>query len=233
MHTPTFFCRSTIAILFLVMNSFAADLDRNLVRNPGFESVNTAQTLSAWDRFTSSDDVVQLRSWDDKNGDGDDNFAATYSQWRVGKGVALPDGGKYHFFGGFATSRSEVTAYQEIALSGGDTALPSAFGTAQFYLSGYFTSVDDGDLSSRLRAEFAGPSRPRWDSDRWRQDLRGAAASLFGERAGARIQSVTNGFHRERTESRSNLLLTAKARRAARGGDSSTMSTSAFTYRPP
>ena len=87
----------------------AADLQTNLVANPGFELIDENDPGP----FTS----VRILNWDDADLDGDDNFAYPYSSAYSGD-PAPPGSGDYHFTGGFGTSPDQVTITQSFDVSG-------------------------------------------------------------------------------------------------------------------
>jgi hypothetical protein len=130
--------------LFVPAAADAADLNVNLVTNPNFENVDTADTGP----FTS----VRLLDWADADGDGDDNFAYPYSSNYSGSPVA--GSGDFHFSGGFGTSAGGVLINQSIDVSTGPTSAAIASGLATYNLSGFFSSYLDQDDASSVRVRF-------------------------------------------------------------------------------
>jgi hypothetical protein len=131
--------------LFVPAATDAADLNTNLIANPGFENVDTADTGP----FTS----VRLLDWIDADGDDDDNFAYPYSSNYSGM-PAPPSSGAYHFSGGFNTADGAVLVSQSIDVSTGATGAAIASGLATYNLSGFFSSYLDQDDASSIRVRF-------------------------------------------------------------------------------
>ena len=127
--------------LVLPASAFAAELQVNLVNNPGFETVDANDPGP----FTS----VRALGWDDADGDLDDNFAYPYSSNYSGD-PAPPGAGDYHFSGGFGTVRGEATITQSFDVSSGDSGALIATGNAQYDLRGFFSTYftqADGSLA--------------------------------------------------------------------------------------
>lgn len=116
----------------------AANLDTNLIENPGFEIVGTTLGTGAY--------------LDDPNSSWMDGTATDYAYTHA-SGFAngtLAGGDVYFFSSNYATGVGDVlgpgVVAQSIDVSTGDTAATIAAGQAAFSLSGYFSSyADDGD----------------------------------------------------------------------------------------
>ncbi len=124
-----------------------AELDTNIVLNPGFELVNTGQT--------GPFDAVRILDWIDTDGDNDDTFAYAYSQDY--SGVNEPPGaGTYHYSGGFNTTVGQVLIHQVVDVSTGTAAGTIATGIALYDLSAYFSGYLTQPDSTAVRARFLG-----------------------------------------------------------------------------
>ncbi len=131
----------------------AADLQTNLVVNPGFENIDA----STPGPFTS----VSLLDWTDPT-PGDttssegilgDAYAYPYASGYSGE-PNPPSAGLHHFAGGFNTSPSEVQVAQTVALSGGATGAAIAAGVARFDLTGFFSTYFTQSDASSVRVSF-------------------------------------------------------------------------------
>jgi hypothetical protein len=134
--------------LFVPAVSPAADLNTNLITDPGFESID--------DFDVGPFQSVRLLDWPDSEIDGDfldDNFAYAYSLNYAGSNPS-PEAGLYHFTGGFNTTAGDALIQQSIDISTGETGTLVPTGSAFYRLSGYFTSYRDQDDASGLRARF-------------------------------------------------------------------------------
>jgi hypothetical protein len=125
--------------------AWSADLNVNLVANPGFEDVDTGDAGP----FTS----VRIQQWADADGDNDDNFAYPYSSNY--SGIPAPAGaGDWHFTGGFGTAEGQTLLTQSIDLSSGAVGTAIAGGSASYQLSGFFSSYLLQGEASIVRANF-------------------------------------------------------------------------------
>ena len=119
----------------------AADLDINLLIDPGFESVGTAGAYGA-----------PLNSWTDGTLTGYTYFSAIYAN-----GGALAGGGDYYFTSN-ASSDGDVTAAGEVAqvvdLSTGASGTLIASGNAAFGLSGFFSTYLTNNDFAFLQVDF-------------------------------------------------------------------------------
>jgi hypothetical protein len=127
---------------------FAANLDMNLVVDPGFENVNPAITCCY------NSEGVKLNSWADGTAAG---FVYNYDlNWD--DGGPLAGGGTYFYAAGATTSEPPVTGPGEVAqnISVGTTATGAqiASGEAAVVLSGFFTSYNGQNLHGSLHVEF-------------------------------------------------------------------------------
>ena len=121
-------------------------INTNLVSNPSFEMVDTADTGP----FTS----VRISSgWLDAAGDGDDDYAYPYSSGYSGD-PAPPGSGDWHYTGGFATTPGEVQVTQTIDVSTGSCAAEISGGSASYDLSAWFSTYREQDDFSTVRARF-------------------------------------------------------------------------------
>ncbi len=127
----------------------AADLQVNLVNDPGFENVDTQDPGP----FTS----VRLLDWTDADADDDDHFAYPYSVNYSGI-PAPPGAASYHFTGGFSTTSGSATITQSFDVSAGDSGALIATGNARYDLRGFFSTYFDQGDASRARARFLNPS---------------------------------------------------------------------------
>jgi hypothetical protein len=122
----------------------AANLDTNLVVDPGFEDVDTNVTCCAM--------AVQLNSWADGAIRG---FAYNYAQG-YDAGGPLAGGGDYYFLpntdAGEVLTPGQVS--QNISVSSGATAAQIASGEAAVVLSGSFTSYTGYNVHGSLHVEF-------------------------------------------------------------------------------
>jgi PEP-CTERM motif-containing protein len=123
----------------------AANLDTNLVVDPGFEDVNTAVTCCPGNG-------VQLNSWADGSIRG---FAYNYGQG-YDDGGPLAGGGSYYFLPNADSGQVQTPGKvsQNISVSAGDTGAQIASGEAAVALSGFFTSYLGLDLHGSLDVEF-------------------------------------------------------------------------------
>jgi hypothetical protein len=131
--------------VFVSTGSHGASLGVNLVVDPSFENVDTATSGP----FTS----VLLNDWESATGD---NFAYPYASGY--SGPTLPPGaGDYHFSGGFSALGLGVGhTHQTIDVAAGDTGSAIAAGTAQYNLSGYFSTYQTQVEFSKVEAIFLG-----------------------------------------------------------------------------
>jgi PEP-CTERM motif len=121
----------------------AADLNTNLITNPGFESVDVG-TAGVYGAF-------KILNWSDGPSTP---FAYTYAL-TYDLGGPLAGGGKYYFTpnqsnGAGTDVTAPATILQIIDVSTGPTATAIATGGAKFDLSAYFTSYDNvpGDIGN-------------------------------------------------------------------------------------
>jgi len=121
----------------------AADLDTNLVSDPGFEDVNS--TVGAYG-------ALQLNSWSDGS-----DVGFTYAQGQYDNGGPLASGGSRYFSSNQTTS-GDADAPGEIAqlidVSTGATGAEIAAGEASINLSGFFTTYDTNEDFGTLQVDF-------------------------------------------------------------------------------
>jgi hypothetical protein len=122
----------------------AANLDANLVVDPGFEDVNTAVTCCA--------SAVQLNSWADGAIRG---FAYNYGQG-YDEGGPLAGGGIYYFLPNTDTGQvlTPGQVSQNINVAGDATGALIASGEAAVNLAAFFTSYHGLDFHGSLHVEF-------------------------------------------------------------------------------
>jgi hypothetical protein len=122
----------------------AANLDTNLVVDPGFEDVNTGVTCCA--------SAVQLNSWADGAIRG---FAYNYGQG-YDEGGPLAGGGSYYFLPNSETGQvlTPGQVAQNINVSTGATAAQIASGEAAVNLAAFFTSYHGLNFHGSLHVEF-------------------------------------------------------------------------------
>lgn len=150
----------------------AAPLGVNLVADPSFEDVD----LNSDGPFTS----LRLNQWQSTT---DDDWAYPYSSLYSGPSTP-PGGGDYHFAGGYAADGlGSGHTSQSIDVSTGDSATAIAAGTAQYDLSGYFSTYLQQDEFSLLEAVFLGAG-----------DVVLGTASVGGSAFGVTLPIVPAGF---------------------------------------
>ncbi len=168
------------------VNIEAANLNANLVANPGFESVNTGTVEESYG-------LVLINDWD---GPG---YAGGYldpvqGSWPNG-GIA-PDGGNYYYAAGY------YPISQEVDLSTGDVATQIALGSAEFDLSAYFTGYSNQADHSVVRVSFhdseGTPIGTTYylvgDPATWSQESTSGDVSIGASSARLSISQVGGGF---------------------------------------
>lgn len=124
------------------MDVDAADINTNLLVDPGFEDVNAT---------TGAYGSLQLNSWSDGTSAG-----FTYASGQYDQGGPLSGGGARYFTsnnGGAPNAEAPGVVSQIVDLSSGDTAALIASGLAQAELSGFMTSYAGADIAV-LHVEF-------------------------------------------------------------------------------
>jgi len=117
----------------------AADLDTNLILNPGFENLDATDS--------------HILDWTDGT-----DLGLTYASGVYDNGGPLAGGGDFYFTSNNSISGEDVAeagvVAQSIDLSAGDTGTLIATGNAQYSLHGFFTTyLGDNDFGS-LQVEF-------------------------------------------------------------------------------
>jgi hypothetical protein len=122
----------------------AADLNTNLVVDPGFEDVNTAITCCA--------NAPQLNSWADGAIRG---FAYNFGQG-YDEGGPLAGGGSYYFLPNSPTGQvlTPGQVSQNISVAGGATGAQIASGEAAANLAAFFTSYHGLNFHGSLHVEY-------------------------------------------------------------------------------
>jgi hypothetical protein len=149
----------------LVSNSaIAAPLDVNLVANADFENVDLA--------VTGEHNGPRILGWTGRNAfayshDGSSSNAGVVPDFA--QGADFPNAGHWYFTptntGGGADLTMENEFYQDIDVSGGDSAAAIATGRAYYFLSAWLSSLANDDGSARVDLQFFDSAGGRLDVD--------------------------------------------------------------------